>query len=229
MGKFLVIRGANFSKYCIGSSSPSEGGDEEEIYFQVSYNLTGYTSSNKNTSVQEGSTFSTTLSLLSGYTQGSIVVTMGGVMVPTTGNTISISSVSGNIVISATAVGSDQPTAENLIEGWAQGYWTFTGGTNDDYQYNMRSTPALSLSVGESVIIGGVDANVRLRVWTTQGNEKTELVPDSLLAITTSGVEVKNTLSEDVTFGLIVRVKSSDTTLTMLTEEQYSKIFIKRV
>lgn len=80
--------------------------------YSVTNNLTNVTSSSSATSVEEGMAYSATLTANSGYAISSVVVKMGGTDITSTaysGGKITISSVTGDIVITATAVESDIP------------------------------------------------------------------------------------------------------------------------
>lgn len=75
--------------------------------FSVTYRLTNVSSSNKATSITSGASYSSTLAIQGGYRLNTVTVTMGGVDVTATyynSGTITIPSVTGNIVITATAV-----------------------------------------------------------------------------------------------------------------------------
>lgn len=83
-----------------------EGSSDAEITYAVIQNLTNITSSNTSANVKEGDSFSATLTANSGYELGTVVVTMGGLDITSSAysnGVISISSVTGNIVITATA------------------------------------------------------------------------------------------------------------------------------
>ena len=72
--------------------------------YTVTYNLSNVNSSNNATTVNAGSSYTVTLSPISGYEMQTVSVTHNGVTVtPTSGYTYNIPSVSGNIVINATA------------------------------------------------------------------------------------------------------------------------------
>ncbi len=74
--------------------------------YSVSRTLTGVISSNTDNSVNEGSSYTTTLTLASGYQNMSVTVTMGGVDITSSAlsnNVVTIASVTGNVVITATA------------------------------------------------------------------------------------------------------------------------------
>ena len=74
--------------------------------YSISNNLTNVTSNNSSTSIAEGSSYSATLTANSGFTLETVTVSMGGIDITSTAysnGSISISSVTGNIVINATA------------------------------------------------------------------------------------------------------------------------------
>lgn len=75
--------------------------------YTVTNNLTNCTNSNTNTNITNGSSYNATITANSGYALDSITVTMGGADVTSSvvnDNTISISSVTGDIVITATTI-----------------------------------------------------------------------------------------------------------------------------
>jgi len=77
--------------------------DQPTVYYTVTNNLTNATNSNVATSVEEGASYTATISANQGYHMMSVVCTMGGVEQTVIDNTISIASVTGNIVITAVA------------------------------------------------------------------------------------------------------------------------------
>ena len=84
---------------------------DDEVY-TVTKNLTNVTSSNNETDVAEGESYTATLSAASGYTLGTVTVTMGGTDVTSTAynsstHKITIAAVTGNIVITATATANE--------------------------------------------------------------------------------------------------------------------------
>lgn len=83
----------------------------------VTNNLTNCKTSNNATSINSGSAYTTTITANSGYTLGSITVTMGGNNISSSavsGNTISISNVTGNVVITASATKINYSITKNL-------------------------------------------------------------------------------------------------------------------
>ena len=77
--------------------------------YSVTNNLTNVTNSNTDASADSGAAYSGTLTAAAGYEMASVVITMGGVDITSTAyddsdGSISIASVTGNIVITASAV-----------------------------------------------------------------------------------------------------------------------------
>ena len=75
--------------------------------YTITNNLTNVSTSNSANSIAEGSSYEAKLSVSTGYNIGNVSITMGGVDITSTcynNKTISISSVTGNIVITAVAV-----------------------------------------------------------------------------------------------------------------------------
>ena len=99
MSKQLIIRGADFSANRIGGTTPAV------TYFAVSYALQHASCSTSVSRVRQGATLSFTIEAESGYDLQSVTVTMSGnAVAPSSGtSSFSIASVSGPVVISATA------------------------------------------------------------------------------------------------------------------------------
>ena len=75
--------------------------------YTITNNLTNVSTSNSANSIAEGSSYEAKLSVSTGYNIGNVSITMGGVDITSTcynNKTITISSVTGNIVITAEAV-----------------------------------------------------------------------------------------------------------------------------
>jgi len=74
--------------------------------YTITNNLTNVTSSNEATSIVHGNIYNAVLTANEGYTLGNVTVTMGGTDITSTvatGGVISISSVTGDVVVTATA------------------------------------------------------------------------------------------------------------------------------
>lgn len=134
---------------------------DSNVYYSVSNNLTNCTNNNADTSIVEGGSYSATISANDGYELSSVVVTMGGTDITSSsvsGDTISIASVTGNIVITAIA---EETTVE--ITNWIEqvGYITDTrlsissGGTTAASGYEC--TGFIPAKYGDELYIENVD------------------------------------------------------------------------
>lgn len=86
------------------------------VTYTITQNLTNVTSDNSTAEVIEGQSLTVNLTANSGYNMKSIIVTMGGTDITSTavsGGTISIASVTGNVVITAVAT---EPNYTNLFD-----------------------------------------------------------------------------------------------------------------
>lgn len=92
--------------------------------YYITKNLTNCAINNNSaTQVVEGGSYSATISANDGYELSSVVVTMGGNAVSVSGGVINITSVTGNIVITATATVIETGTNNLLDEaGYKSGY-----------------------------------------------------------------------------------------------------------
>lgn len=88
---------------------------DSNVYYSVTSTLTNCTSNNSTKTVVEGGSYAATITAKDGYELKSVVVTMGGSPVSVSGGSISIASVTGNIVITAVAEES-KPAYTNLAQ-----------------------------------------------------------------------------------------------------------------
>lgn len=88
--------------------------DEPKTY-TITNNLTNCTNSNSATSIEENSAYTAVITAMDGYELQSVIVTMGGSAVNVNGGTISISAVTGNIVITAVATAVSTETVEEAL------------------------------------------------------------------------------------------------------------------
>lgn len=99
-------------------------------YYSITNNLTGCTNSNTSTQVEENSSYSATITPTTNYQMNNLTVTMGDTDITSSavsGNIISISSVTGNIIITAVAL--EKPEEFNI--SWEMGNILTTGGDNN--------------------------------------------------------------------------------------------------
>ena len=94
-------------------------GEPIDTYYTVTNHLDHVTNSNTTTSVKAGNSYTATITAASGYTLDTVTVTMGGEPVSVSGGKINIVSVTGDIVITATAIKDEEPeepTVVNLVD-----------------------------------------------------------------------------------------------------------------
>lgn len=98
-----------FTATCMVNIEAAEGGGEtpQPVLYTITNNLTNVTSSNSASNVMENAAYSATLTANSGYVLETVTITMGGTNITSSaysnGN-ISISKVTGNVIITANAV-----------------------------------------------------------------------------------------------------------------------------
>lgn len=107
-------------------------------YYSITNNLTGCTNSNTSTQVEENTSYSATIAPSTNYQINSIAVTMGGTDITSSvvsGNNINITSVTGNVVI--TAVASEKP--EEFSISWELGNIDHNGANVNGTNTSMRT------------------------------------------------------------------------------------------
>lgn len=129
------------------SNNGDNTGTGEEVTYTITNNLTNCTTNNNANSISANSSYSATISANSGYTLGSITVTMGGNNITSSavsGSRISINSVTGNVVItaSATATAPTEPTGEQ---------WTTTPQTITSAKRYLWSYQKITLTDGSTI------------------------------------------------------------------------------
>lgn len=116
----------------------------------ITYNLSHVSSSNTTASIENGQSYTTTLTASTNYTLNSVSVTMGGVDVTSTtysSGTISISSVTGNIVITATAV----LAAQSITATYTQSGTVYDTDSLDSLKTDLVVTANYSGGTSETV------------------------------------------------------------------------------
>ena len=137
----------------------SNNGDiVEEVTYTITNNLTNCTTNNNTNSVNANSSYSATISANSGYTLGSIAVTMGGSNITSSavsGSRISINSVTGDVVItaSATATAPTEPT-EPTDEQWTTTPQTITAAKRYLWSYQVITLTNGTTIETEPCVIG---------------------------------------------------------------------------
>lgn len=148
--------------------------DGEQTYYSVTNNLTNVTNSNGATTVIEGAAYNATLTAKTGYTLSEVSVTMGGETVSVTGGVVSIASVTGNIIITASAVADNPPEdVDNLADPTKIAPAGTTPALTDDYWWDdyyisskvIKSAPNLVLvnkvpmTVDQTITMEGFDTS----------------------------------------------------------------------
>lgn len=121
----------NGAEYWLDTSS---GGEEEPdaTTYSITNNLTNVTSDNAAISVEANTSYSANLTAVDGYKLDSVTVTMGGVDITATAyadGVVSIAAVTGDVVVTATAVLTELPdiTTFVLSEPWLTNTYTTNG------------------------------------------------------------------------------------------------------
>ena len=127
---------------------------------KVTNNLTYCQNSNTLSSVVYGTAYSATITANSGYDLSSVKVTMGGTDITSTavsGSTISITSVTGDIVITAVAV-EQAPAYTNVLKtaGWTDGVRLSSSGTTSN-ENNHTTTGFISCKVGDTIRFANIE------------------------------------------------------------------------
>lgn len=123
--------------------------------YTVTNSLTNCTTSNNAVSVNEGDSYSATITADSGYTLDSVTCTMGGVSQTVTGGVISIANVTGNIVITASVTEDVQPSASHNLLNPADivtGYSINNYGTKISGSESGRSYVVIPVTAGHKYL-----------------------------------------------------------------------------
>lgn len=139
-----------------------------DVYYSVSYALTSVTSSSAVSSIKSGEAYTTTLIVADNYTIQSVTVTMGGVNITSTAysnGTISISEVTGDVVITAVATGFTNQIPISIDSsgavyngiGYKAGYRLSTSSGNESAASGMTVTGFIPVPAASTVYIKGID------------------------------------------------------------------------
>lgn len=242
---YTVDPTSHYSAFCeafgIEYAPPSEDS------YTITNNLTNATNSNPATYIADGSSYNATISAKQGYTLNSVIIEMGGIDITETSysdGTISISNVTGNIVITviaiATSIEAELPT-DGLLDYFDlrnKSYTTGSGGLyyiNSDFGNGMLySWSNQSSKQGDNIGLQGAAGN-----YTTEraaGYPVTDNFPSTrtVCLFGKGGPSVPNDIGHDGTlnnsFLYDIKYKATDgTTKIVLPREQiqYPDGFIK--
>lgn len=132
----------------------------------ITYNLSNVVSSNTQTNIESGQPYSTALAVGQGYTLNSVSVTMGGVDITSTAyssGTITIPSVTGNIVITATAV----LAAQSITATYTQSGTVYDTDSLDSLKADLVVTANYAGGTSETVPASGYTLSGTLAVGTS--------------------------------------------------------------
>lgn len=149
--------------------------DEKAVTYSVTNNLTNAINSNSAASVEEGASYNATITANYGYELSEVIVTMGGTDISASavsGGEITIESVTGNIVITATVteVGSGEPVLVHSYIGTSvpesgaledqTGSFDLIGRRGSTFysNYGGENGSAFALSTGDSASFKFVNA-----------------------------------------------------------------------
>ena len=139
-----------------------------DVYYSISYALTSVTSSSAVSSIKSGEAYTTTLSVADNYTIQGVSVTMGGVDITSeaySNGTISISAVTGDVVITAVASGFtnqipisiDSSGAVYNGVGYKEGYRISTSSGNESAASGMTVTGFIPVPNSATIRVKGID------------------------------------------------------------------------
>ncbi len=160
-----------FSKAAYAEDDASTAYDRLEALWTtttrtITYNLSHVSSSNTATSVDGGSSYTTTLTADSNYTLNTVTVLMGGVNVTSqvySSGTITIPNVTGNIVITATAV----LAAQSITAVYTQSGTVYDTDSLDSLKADLVVTANYSGGTSETVPASNYTLSGTLTVGTS--------------------------------------------------------------
>lgn len=139
-----------------------------DVYYSISYALTSVTSSSAAATIKSGEAYTTTLNVADNYTIQSVTVTMGGVDITSeaySNGTISISAVTGDVVITAVASGFTNQIPISIDSsgavyngiGYKEGYRISTSSGNESAASGMSVTGFIPVPASATIYIKGID------------------------------------------------------------------------
>lgn len=154
--------------FCYGAGVDRVISYGSKVYHSINNALTHVVTDNEATSIEDGAAYSATLTADTGYTLGTVTVTMGGTDITSTAYSdggISIANVTGDIVITATATKIVSYTNQVPISTDADGNVYNGTGYKDGYRINSSGAEAelsgftatgfIPFTKGQTIRIGG--------------------------------------------------------------------------
>lgn len=147
--------------YIIGNYNISNSSAEDKETYTITNNLTNVTNSNLYLSIEEGNAYTGTLTATEGYVMTNVTITMGGNDITSTaynGGNINIESVTGNIVITASAeeITTPQYTITNNLSNATTSNNATSVNENTSYSATISANKNYELD-SITVTMGGID------------------------------------------------------------------------
>lgn len=147
--------------YIIGNYNISNSSTEDKETYTITNNLTNVTNSNLYLSIEEGNAYTGTLTATEGYVMTNVTITMGGNDITSTaynGGNINIESVTGNIVITASAeeITKPQYTITNNLSNATTSNNATSVNENTSYSATISANKNYELD-SITVTMGGID------------------------------------------------------------------------
>lgn len=166
-------------------SALSSGNTPTTTHYTITNTLTKCTNGNSSSSVAKNTSYIATITPNTGYKLDTVTVTMGGVDVTSTvynNGKITINSVTGNIVITATAIekqGAEMPT-NGLVALFDKDSEFITNGAYPEYQYQIKSKQGdYILGAWNKQISETTDYGVKALTGMFSSNKQSETTIDS--------------------------------------------------
>lgn len=186
----------------------------------ITYNLSHVSSSNTTASIEQGQSYTTTLTAVSNYTLNTVTVLMGGVDITSTAyssGTVSIPSVTGNIVITATAV----LAAQSITATYTQSGTVYDTDSLDSLKADLVVTANYAGGTSETVPASDYTLSGTLAVGTSTITVSYAGLTDTFNAATTHQLEIGSktftTRSGSDTTNRVISVASGNIVTSQLT------------
>lgn len=212
--------------YIIGNYNISNSSAEDKETYTITNNLTNVTNSNLYLSIEEGNAYTGTLTATEGYIITNVTITMGGNDITSTaynGGNINIESVTGNIVITASA--EEITTPQYTITNNLSNATTSNNATsvNENTSYSATISANRNYELGSiTVTMGGID----ITRTSVSGNtiSISNVTGNIVITVATIAIyTVTNTLSNATTNNLSTTVRAgTNYTATITLNEGYA-------
>lgn len=169
--------------------------------YSITNSLTNVTNSNQATTINHGNSYSATLTMPSGYNMQSVSIQMGGVDITSSvysNNNISISSVTGNIIITAVATNQVTYSITNNLSNVTNSNASVSIIQGTSYSATLTPSTHYELQTANvSVLMGGTDVTATVY----DGSNKTISIPSvtGALVINATATIITHTITNTLT------------------------------